>query len=67
MSRATTKAALLLLLQESDGKSKEDAQSDYADQLIDMLADLMESGTANTTVSTPDTISGTGVGSTTIP
>ena len=50
MSRATAKAAYLALLQASEGKSKGDAQSDTANDLIDIIADLMETGVPNTTV-----------------
>ena len=67
MSKATAIADLLTLLQESEGKSKSSAQNDYAETLINIISILIESGAANTTVITPDTINGTGVGSTTIP
>ena len=70
MSKATAKAELLSLLQNSAGKSKEDAQSDYANDLIDLISTLIESGTASTTVTgTLPSGSGpaSGTGSTTIP
>lgn len=67
MSKAAFKATILGVMQSSAGKSKEAAQEDYAEALANAVADLIESGTTNTEVTTPDTINGTGSGSATIP
>lgn len=65
MGKSTAKADLLVLLQDSDGKSKSTGQSDYADGLIDIIAALIEASGTKTQVSTavtvdPGTHAGTG-------
>ncbi len=52
MGKAAAKAAYLALLEASDGKSLGDAQNDTAEGLIDIIADLIESGGTKTAVST---------------
>lgn len=63
MGRQTAKDAYLALLEASSGKSEAQAQADTL-ALIDIIADMVESGNSktlvNTVVTTPDTINGTG-------
>ena len=70
MSKAAAKTALLTLLQASAGKTLANAQSDYANDFIDIIANLIESGSIDTEVSgtLPDgPEAATGEGSITIP
>lgn len=63
MGRQTAKDAYLALLEASSGKTESEAQDATLD-LIDIIADMVESGNTktlvSTIVSTPDTINGTG-------
>ena len=63
LDKATLKTTIKDLMVASEGKSKEDAQEDFAQGLSDAIDVFVKGGTVNTAVTTPDTINGTGSGS----
>ena len=62
LDKASLKAGILALMQGGSGKSVAQAQEEFAEEMSNLIDTFVKSGTVNTTVSTPDTLTGTGTG-----
>ncbi len=62
LDKTTLKTTILTMIQSGSGKSAAQAQEDFAEELTNAIDVFVKSGTVNTTVTTPDTINGSGSG-----